>query len=380
MRKSSSLASSNPTALAVRRTGLFGLVILLGVIGVVGSTAAAQPDGLAISGLVTGGVTGTSNVNGGARYGQDSGPYRPNYFAFNGSETLSPDMSAYFRLAGRFFVDNGQTLGQLFNTYSIVGLRGKLGDLSLGNTRDFMFDYFTVGGFSGAWHGGLWGTGQGPFQNFGGVYGGIRGGSFDYDRSNGESAANSVKYTNQFGPLKLGAMYSFGERAGSVQGGSTYSLGSLYETSRFAATANYTDFRDNSTPDNNTHIRALGLGARWLINDWTFAGSYSRTTNANTDGAIDTFGVGSTKSFGERYGVTLHYQYMKGNGPLFNRYAHQVLLRAETSLSARTRIYLQAAYQRAGGTADAKAWVNGAAGPSSGKQQTIAGLFLEHAF
>ncbi|CAN7599155.1 Gram-negative porin [compost metagenome] len=349
-------------------------------LGLFAVTAAAQADSLTISGLAAGGITYTSNVGGSARYGVDSAPARPNYLAFNGSETIAADTSAYFRLAGRYLLDNGVTVGQLFNTYSIVGLRGGLGDLSLGNMRDFMFEYFTVAGFSGSWHGGLWGAGQGPFQNFGGVYSGVRGGSADYDRSNGEALANAVKYTTRFGPLKLGVMYAFGERPGSVRDGSSYSAGALYESGRFGATVAFTDFIDSSTPTSNAHIRTLGSGLKWGTPDWTFAGSYSRTENAITEGVINNFGVGTTKSFGERYALTFHYQYMKGNGVLQDRYAHQFLARAETSLSQRTRVYVQAAYQRAGGTADAKAWINGVAGPADGKQQTVAGLFVEHAF
>ncbi|WP_161564039.1 porin [Cupriavidus lacunae] len=352
----------------------------ISALGLFAVSTAAQADGLSVSGLAAGGITYTSNVGGSARYGVDSAPLRPNYLAFNGSETIAAGTSAYFRLAGRYLLDNGNTIGQLFNTYSIVGLRGDLGDISLGNMRDFMFEYFTVGGFSGSWYGGLWGAGQGPFQNFGGVYGGVRGGSADYDRSNGEALGNGIKYATQLGPLKLGVMYAFGERPGSVRDGSSYSAGALYESGRFGATVAFTDFSDSSTPTSNAHIRTLGSGLKWGTRDWTFAGSYSRTENAATDGVINNFGIGVTRSFGDRYGLTFHYQYMKGNGVLQDRHAHQFLARAETSLSQRTRVYVQAAYQRAGGTADAKAWINGVAGPADGKQQTVAGLFVEHTF
>lgn len=70
---------------------------------------------------------------------------------------------------------------------------------------------------------------------------------------------------------------------------------------------------------------------------------------------------------------------MKGNAPLLDRYAHQLLLVAETSLSKRSRVYLQAAYQWAGGQ-DAKAWINGAPAPSGSPRQMLAGVFVEHTF
>ena len=343
------------------------------------ASAASHADGLTISGLVGAGPTYTSNASGAARYGLDTAPNRPSYLAFNGSESLGGSTSAYFRLSGRFLSDTGQLIGQLFNANSIVGVRGQFGDLSFGLMRDFIFDYYTAGGFSGAWHAGLWGASQGPFTNFGGVNGPFSGGSFDYDRSNGELVANGAKYTQQFGPLKVGAMYAFGERPGSVNSGSTYSLGGLYQSGQVGATVAYTDFRDGTTPTSTAHIRTLGVGSKWTADEWTLAGTYSRTENSNTGGVINNIGAGTTRSFGERYGLTVHYQYMKGNAVLLDRYAHQLLMVAETSLSKRSRIYLQAAYQWAGGQ-DARAWINGASAPSSSSRQLLSGVFLEHMF
>ncbi|WP_460483680.1 porin [Cupriavidus yeoncheonensis] len=343
------------------------------------ASVASHADGLTISGLVGAGPTYTSNASGAARYSLDAAPNRPNYLAFNGSESLGDGTSAYFRLSGRFLSDTGQLIGQLFNANSIIGLRGQFGDLSLGLMRDFMFDYFTAGGFSGAWHGGIWGASQGPFTNFGGVNGPFPGGSFDYDRSNGELVANGAKYTNQFGPLKVGAMYAFGERPGSVNSGSSYSLGGLYQSGKLSATVAYIDFRDGTTTTSTAHIRTLGVGSKWTADDWTLAGTYSRTENANTGGVINNFGIGATRSFGERYGLTVHYQYMKGNAVLLDRYAHQLLMVAETSLSKRSRVYLQAVYQWAGGQ-DARAWINGASAPSGSSRQMLAGVFVEHLF
>ncbi|MBP0623691.1 porin [Cupriavidus consociatus] len=352
---------------------------LSAAVSLVGSMSALA-DGLTISGLVGAGPTYTSNIAGGARYAVDTAPNRPNYLAFNGSESLGADTSAYFRLSGRFLVDTGQLLGQLFNANSIVGIRGPAGDVSFGLMRDFMFEYLTAGGFSGAWHGGLWGASQGPFTNFGGVnIGPSPSSNFDYDRTNGEMSTNGVKYTNQFGPLKVGAMYAFGERPGSVTSGSTYSIGGLYQSGKFGATVAYTDFRDGSTPTSTAHIRVLGVGSKWNADRWTLAGTYTRSDNVNTGGVINNYGIGTTWSFAERYILTAHYQYMTGNAPLLDRYAHQLLLVAETALSKRSRLYFQGAYQWAGGQ-DAKAWINGATGQSSTSRQMIAGVYLEHRF
>ncbi len=359
---------------ALRVAGRMGVAA-----GLLGSMA-AHADGLTISGLVGAGPTYTSNIAGGARYAVDTAPNRPSYLAFNGAESLGGDTAAYFRLSGRFLVDTGQLLGQLFNANAIVGIRGPLGDVSLGLMRDFMFEYLTAGGFSGAWFGGLWGASQGPFTNFGGVnIGPAPSGSFDYDRTNGELAANGVKYTKQLGPLKVGAMYAFGERPGSVNSGSTYSLGALYESGKFGATVAYTDFRDGSTPTSNAHIRILGVGSKWTSDPWTLAGTYTRSENANTGAVINNVGAGLSWSFTERYTLTAHYQYMKGNATLLDRYAHQLLLVAEAALSKRSRVYVQAAYQWAGGQ-DAKAWINGATGQSGSSRQMIAGAYVEHRF
>ena len=339
----------------------------------------AHADGLVISGLVTAGTSFTSNVRGDKRYGVDSGPYRPAFIGFSGTESLGGGTSTYFRLNGRFFTDSGQPLGGFFNTYSVLGLRGAFGDLSMGLTRDFMFEYYTLGGFSGSAHGGIWGGSQGPFDNFGGVYGGAPGGSFNYDRANGESLSNSIKYTHKLGDLKMGAMYSMGERSDLPHNPNSYSAGALYESGRFAATAVITDFKFSSAATNYTHIRSLAAGTKWGMGSWTLAGGYTRTENLNTSGTINTYGLGLTKTFGSQYELTTHYQYMKGNAELLNRHAHQVLLRVATHLSKRSRIYAQAAYQIAGGQG-AKAWINGSAGPSDNGRQAIAGVFLEHAF
>jgi hypothetical protein len=67
------------------------------------------------------------------------------------------------------------------------------------------------------------------------------------------------------------------------------------------------------------------------------------------------------------------------NATLLDRYAHQLLLVAETALSKRSRVYVQAAYRWAGGQ-DAKAWINGATGQSGSSRQMIAGAYVEHRF
>ncbi|MEM5430371.1 hypothetical protein [Cupriavidus oxalaticus] len=94
-------------------------------VSLVGSMA-AHADGLTISGLVGAGPTYTSDIAGGARYAVDTAPNRPNYLAFNGSESLGANTSAYFRLSGRFLADAGLLVGQLFNANSIVGSFAKL--------------------------------------------------------------------------------------------------------------------------------------------------------------------------------------------------------------------------------------------------------------
>jgi predicted porin len=152
-----------------------------------------------------------------------SGGLSGSRFGLRGSEDLGGGLRGIFALEAGINLDDG-TFGQggvAFGRQAFVGLQGGFGQLSLG--RQYSSAYFASNDFSA--------FGNNPYGASTGLIGGFAGG---YEPTRGASSTatppaagatgngsptrvnNSVRYeTPSFGGLRAGALYGFGEAAGS---------------------------------------------------------------------------------------------------------------------------------------------------------------------
>lgn len=154
---------------------------------------AAQPTStVQLYGLIDVGVQSLTNgPDGRSKTGMSSGNMNGSRWGLRGTEDLGDGLKAVFALESGFDVGNGNTLqgGRLFGRQAYVGLSDRsLGTLTLGRHNTLMID---------------WMSKFNPFENAN--YGGKR-----IDPAFSDRMDNSIKYTNKFGAVSVGAYYSFG--------------------------------------------------------------------------------------------------------------------------------------------------------------------------
>jgi predicted porin len=338
------------------------------------SFCAHAQSSVTLYGLLDVGITYVSNEHGHANLKTDDGINRPTLLGFRGSEDLGGGNRAIFQLTTQFSIDNGSLLpGQsLFSRTAYVGLESdRLGRITFGNQYDFMTDSLFFGGDEPAEvsaH--LYSFRAGPFTKLGIPQNPT--GDFDWDRMAAERIANSVKYLSPvFAGLSVGAMYGFGNVAGSVGAGNANSFGLNYTATTFGFNAAYTNVK-YLTPGVETGIRNWGVGAHYDLNNVDIRALVTTVRNTTEGGAIAEASGGLLYQFLPDWNVGGAYMYMKGNAVLDNNHAHQISAILDHALSKRTSVYLMSVYQRT--NAGAQALINGINEPngsSSGPNQFL---------
>jgi predicted porin len=353
----------------------------MGLACALGARTANAQSSVDMTGLLSAGVSYTNNLAGQSSVYSNSGVLRPNSLAFRGQEDLGGGMKAIFYLGTLFSMTNGSVLGapgSLFSRESFVGVDTGRGILTAGQHRDFMFDILTISQYSGAFYSGLYGAHQGPFPSFGVPYN-IRG-SYDFDRLNGETLNNTVRYklVTESG-LTVGAMYGFGGVPGNFGNSSSQSFGVNYEFAHGGVGAAYTMEKPTSIENGEAGIRNIGVGGRYKVGKLQLAvlGTVSRNTSSGAQ--IDALDLTGSYDISPFWNFATTYTYMDGNAPLHNDHANQVASTLTYRLSKRTSIYAVAAWQRASG-AGALARINSMTSPSSTNTQVTAALNLQHLF
>ncbi len=141
-------------------------------------------------------------------------------------------------------------------------------------------------GYAGGYSQGLWGAHQGPFPTFGVPY--VIGGSYDFDRLNGEAVNNAVKFRSaNFSGMTFGAMYGFGGVAGHFGNSSSSSFTVNYEFGSGGVGAAYTMAKSPTIENGNDGIRNIGVGGKYLVApvQLSVLGTISR--NTGTGAQID---------------------------------------------------------------------------------------------
>ena len=346
------------------------------------SSGAFAQSSVYITGLLGAGLGYTSNVGGHSSVYQDNGVLRPNTLSFQGKEDLGGGVKALFYLGTLFSMTNGAVLGapgSLFSRESYVGLSDQYGTLTFGQQRDFMFDTLTVNQYSGTYYQGLWGAHQGPFPGFGVPY--VVGGSYDFDRLNGEALNNAVKFKSaNFSGLTFGAMYGFGGVAGHFGNSSSSSFSVDYHFGSGGLAAVYTMAKSPTNENGNEGIRNIGVGGKYRIDDVQFAVLGTVSRNTGNGAQIDALDATVSYDFSPFWNLATTYTYMGGNATLDNVHANQVGAILTYRLSKRTSVYGNYVWQKASGP-DALARINSTqTSPSSSGAQTMVGISIMHIF
>jgi predicted porin len=297
------------------------------------------------------GDSGASTGAGDAGQGALSG----SRWGLKGEEDLGSGTKAIFKAESGFTANNGQSdqQGQLFGRQVYVGLsNNELGTLTMGRQygtmTDVAFDYdpLGVGNYlANEWEVFLFGV------------------RFD----------NTIKYSNQFGPVQLNVQYSVGGQAGSDSNGTTFGTSVKYDNAGLGLAAGFQQSQDAHGNDltvwtgdvkytfgpatlfgNYYHISTDGgFGKAASLSGGALANTSMFINNAYTTSRKDQLWVaGFAYNLTPAMTLTLGYmddqisQDVAGDGSMKTGYA---LL--EYRLSKRTEVYLTADESKATGQA-----------------------------
>ncbi|TFW09262.1 porin [Oxalobacteraceae bacterium OM1] len=307
--------------------------------------AQAQTTTVQVYGLVDSGVEYVNHANaaGDSVLRVTSGGQNTSRFGFRGSEDLGNGLKAVFNLEGGFFVDSGQIDGGLFRRQANVGLDGAFGRIVAGRSYTTVYDFilpFDPMGYAPQYSWATTGNGTG-----GSKYGMTTG--FD----------NIVKYQKQFGGVKVGASYGFGEVAGATTDAAKYALGLGYNAGPLglAATAERINGTTVAATGARTQTTVYHLGASYqLVDNLAFKAGYRNYKQAPAAGAgvrADTYWAGVNYQATPVVGLTgvVYYQNVKAGVNASDTLADpiMVVLRAKYALSKRTDLYAVTAYAQA---------------------------------
>ena len=314
------------------------------ILSVLSGTAAAQAN-VTIYGLIDTGIEYVNNAgaNGGSLTRMSSGAMNTSRIGFRGSEDLGGGLKAIFQLENGFKLDNGAFDGdanQLFNRQSNVGLEGGFGRVVAGRSFSTTYDFilpFDPMGYSGQYS---WVTSAGAT---GGRKDGMPTG-----------VSNLIKYQGDFGGFKIGAMYGFGEVAGSVNDTSKYGVGLAYGNGPFSLATTYD--RVNGTAavaggafDKTTTVHLAG--GYQVMESLKFSLGYRYFKKTLASGAADLrsdfYWGGATYKFTPALSLigTVYYQNQKNLVTDADPIMYS--LRLKYALSKRTDLYASGAYAKA---------------------------------
>ncbi|WP_434106167.1 porin [Paraburkholderia caffeinilytica] len=355
-------------------------------------------------GLIDEGFNYTRNVGGHNVYELKSGYAQGSRWGLRGSEDLGGDLKAVFRLENGFNASNGK-LGQgglEFGRQAYVGFSdSRFGTVTLGRQYDSLVDYLAQTTANGNWAGYLF--------------------SHPYDNDNTDNTFrvnNTIKYASpDYSGLQFGGTYSFSNDT-NFANNRQYSFGAQYTNGGLLLAAAYLQANNpssnaggaiNNGGDENflsTRLRVFGAGINYTFGSAVLGFAYTNTNvsqplSSGYVGAItplagttlsalkfDNFEVNAKYQFTPAFFVGGQYVYTRtsfnaSSGKLRPNY-QSVGLMADYNLSKRTDVYLQGAYQHAGGDRTGAvldyAYVPGADGVSSTGNQLVVRAAIRHKF
>ncbi len=284
--------------------------------------------------------TNHSAPEGGNAIRLKSGNKNTSRWGLRGVEDLGGGLKAVFRLESGIDLANGgldDGPDSLFGRRATVGLKGKWGEVTLGRNFTTTYDYMLPFDPMGYAQNYSWATAST-------ATGGRKDGLFT-------RSSNAVRYDGEYGGFKFGAMYGFGNIAGSVKASSKYDVAFGYEGGPFAAVVTFD--RQNGAGDNVTpadpvdYIQGIHAGLSYDFGNLkTMAGyrNYRRTyrTTAATQ-LSDMYWIGGSYQFSPTFSIigAVYHQNLKGGT---DADPTLVSLRAQYALSKRTVLYAAGAF------------------------------------
>ncbi|MGS0896972.1 porin [Burkholderia stagnalis] len=359
--------------------------VIFGILLISRTTAQAQSS-VTLFGMLDSGVTYVSNQNGHSNFTMADGINGPTIWGLVGSEDIGGGTRVVFNLVNQFSLGSGAFVpgGSLFTRNAFVGLTdSRLGNLTLGNQYDFMSDsLYATRDDPAIYSGHLYGFGAGPFKKLGIPNNPT--GDFDWYRTS-QAIANSVKYVSPtYAGISFGAMYGFGNVAGSVGTGNSSSFGLNFAHGAFGANAAYTYVKypvAAGTVGPQVGIRNWGVGTRYQWENVGMSALFATARNTSTGAEVAKASVGVNWLVRPDISIGASYSYLKGNAQLNKNHDNEIDTIAEYFLSKRSSVYAMAVYQRT--NKDAQALISGLTGPtasSSGPNQLVARIGLHTRF
>ncbi|WP_321857374.1 porin [Paraburkholderia tropica] len=357
---------------------------IIGFAGLVMAAGVQAQSSVTMFGMMDAGVTFVSNQGGKATAKFDDGVYIPNFFGLQGIEDIGGGTHVVFKLEDQFEVQNGSIIsGQgLFGQYAYVGLENdRLGSIRLGEQYDFMPEALLFTGTDSVINGGgFYNYRNGPFDKLDIPDNAT--GALSWDRMNGVPIDNAVKYTSPVfaGGFTVGAMYGFGNVAGSFSSNSAYSFGLTWRSTSLSGGAAYTSqkYADTDAGDAQVRIVNWGAGVRYVFSEFGINGLFTTVKNEFNGAGIYEGQLGMTWQPTPFWQLCMDYMYMKGNDELNNNHAHQLTATINYQLSKKTGVYAEAAWQRTNSGATAQ--INGVFVPSGSPSQAIARIGMHTMF
>ncbi|HEY1608713.1 MAG TPA: porin [Paraburkholderia sp.] len=362
-------------------------IIVAAALSAVAATAHAQSS-VTLYGMIDSGIVYTNNQGGGSAWQVQSSMLSSELWGLKGSEDLGGNLHAIFRLENGFNLQNGKTTyaGTMFGRQAYVGLQSDTyGTLTLGRQYDAVVDM--LGPVSMAANGDGNNLAAHPFDNDN------IDDSFYID--------NSVKYASPtVHGLQAEALYGFSNAAGGFSDNRAYSFGATYGNGPLNLAAAYLQLNNGSLSSggavsSNDFVnfpaarqRVMGVGGNYTFGPATVGLLWTRSLFDDTQPGANSAIMQSFDSLHfSNYEVNVHYAltpavtlagaytftqggFSDAGGPASPKW-HQVTLLADYSLSKRTDVYLEGAYQHAYGAAGSAfdgALINGLAQSSTGNQ------------
>jgi GBP family porin len=361
---------------------MYRRLVILAAIALTCQIARAQSS-VTLYGVVSAGITYTSNQKGASSWQFNSGPMQLPRFGLKGTEDLGGGMKTIFTLENGFSVANGSLSqgGRLFGRQAFVGLSSdKVGTLTFG--RQYDLGAATLDFYESAIQFAGYGAHIGDNDNV-----------FDTFRVNNAVQFKSIDYRG----LQVAALYGFSNKAGEFTDNSSYSAGVSYHNGGLSLGAAYNQVTmpNDSNNTNGAVSGDYGFTSPFITNPKTGAGvakqsmygtggSYKfGSANASVLYTKSTFDYLDTSRLDlDNYEISLTDfvlpDLMVGAAYIFTSGSyhpqpsdpkwHQVNLGLDYFLSRRTDVFLVGIYQHAAG--DAKYAEIYSMSPSSTKTQT----------
>ncbi|SAK87630.1 porin [Caballeronia hypogeia] len=367
------------------------------------SVPALAQSSVTLYGLIDEGLTFTNNAKGHQAYQMQSGYLAGSRWGLKGAEDLGGGYKATFQIENGFDVNTGG-LGQGglgFGRQAYVGLvNDQFGGVTLGRQYDSLVDYLAQTTVTGSWGGYIFAH---PYDND--------------NATNTFRVNNTVKYTSPtFAGLKFGGTYSFSNDT-NFANNRQYSVGAQYTLGGLLLAASYLHANNpsatatgaiNNGGDENfvaQRLQIFGAGVNYNFGAATLGFVYTNTyiaqpvssgyvgpitpaTGTLSSLRFQNFEINGRYQFTPAFSLGAVYTYTRTNFDTTAGKSHpnyqQGGLMVDYLLSKRTDVYLQAAYQHAGGDKNGSvldvAYVPGAAAVSSNSNQVVVRGAIMHKF